>query len=116
MSLQLSAVVLDAKDMKRAIGFWTAALGYEVADASDSWTSLADPKRKGVEIGLQPNKDPKPDVNRVHIDLAADDVAREVARLLELGATRVEPWPYPAGAKYVVLVDTEGNEFCVVRG
>ena len=31
-----------------------------------------------------------------------------------LGATRVEDWPYPADADFVVLRDPDGNEFCVI--
>lgn len=51
--------------------------------------------------------------NRLHLDFRPDDQDAEVARLLALGARRVdvgqtgdEPW--------VVLADPEGNEFCVL--
>lgn len=114
MSLRLSSVVLDAHDMKRALSFWTAALGYRPTHVSDAWIGLADPQGKGVDLGLQPTTDPKRDVNRVHLDLAAADVQAEVRRLEGLGARRVA-WPhYAPGATYVVMEDPEGNEFCVV--
>jgi hypothetical protein len=48
--------------------------------------------------------------NRVHLDLAADDPAAEVTRLVALGAVVVrelEGW--------VQLADPEGNEFDVLR-
>lgn len=48
-----------------------------------------------------------------HLDLCAPDQAAEVARLLTIGARRVE-WRYPEGADYVVLADPDGNRFCVV--
>jgi hypothetical protein len=38
----------------------------------------------------------------------------EVERLVSLGAQRVPDWPYPDGANFVVLRDTEGNLFCVL--
>jgi predicted enzyme related to lactoylglutathione lyase len=113
MSLRLSAAVLDARDMRRAVSFWTAALGYE-ATVNDGWTSLSDPKGKGLDLGLQPNADPKHDVNRVHLDLTAVDVQAEVRRLEGLGAKRADWAHYPPGATYVVMLDPEGNEFCVV--
>lgn len=114
MSVRLSAVVLDVRDMKRALSFWSSALGYEAASVSDAWATLSDPKGKGVDLGLQPNPDPKPDVNRVHLDLTAQDVQAEVRRLEKLGATRAD-WPhYAPGSTYVVMLDPEGNEFCVV--
>lgn len=53
----------------------------------------------------------------MHLDLwvADEDEQRaEVERLVSLGARRVD-WAYPEGADFVVLADTEGNLFCVVR-
>ena len=51
---------------------------------------------------------------RHHLDLYAADQAAEVARLIELGAQRVD-WNYEPGADYVVLADVDGNTFCVVQ-
>jgi len=52
-------------------------------------------------------------VNRIHLDLYADDQEREVERLLALGASRPR-WDYPVDADFVVLTDPDGNEFCVI--
>ena len=48
--------------------------------------------------------------NRVHLDLAADDPAAEVARLVDLGAVVVREY-----GGWVQMADPEGNEFCVLR-
>ena len=50
----------------------------------------------------------------IHLDLYTSDRDRHVARLLELGATRPEQWPYPNTHDFVVLRDPDGNEFCVI--
>jgi hypothetical protein len=50
----------------------------------------------------------------VHLDLYTGEQDRHVERLVKLGATRVEDWPYPAGADFIVLRDPDGNEFCVI--
>ena len=50
--------------------------------------------------------------NRVHIDLEADHVDAELERLLELGASLA---PEQANDGLVVLLDPEGNEFCLLR-
>lgn len=113
MTLSIASIVVDCNDLKRGTSFWTSALGYEVGSANDSWVNLVDPKKKGVDVGLQPTKDAKADVNRLHIDLVTDDVEREVKRLEALGAKRAQWQWYAQGAKYVVMLDTEGNEFCV---
>lgn len=113
MTLRIGSVVIDCADLKRATNFWTAALGYEADAVSDDWVGLVDPKRRGLDVGLQPGADPKTNVNRLHVDLYTDDVGREVARLEGLGAKRADwPW-YAPGARYVVMLDSEGNEFCV---
>ena len=54
---------------------------------------------------------------RVHLDLYAGDAAdqaAEVARLVALGAERVDWDLYPPRADFVVLANTEGNRFCVI--
>jgi len=49
----------------------------------------------------------------VHLDFYTDDGKREVERLLGLGATRYECEARPDD-DFVVLVDPDGNRFCVV--
>ena len=52
--------------------------------------------------------------NRVHLDLAADlPLEDEVQRLEGLGAT-VRNWAEDGGSTWCVMLDPEGNEFCVV--
>ena len=49
----------------------------------------------------------------MHLDLYTDDGVGEVERLLGLGATRYEREAGPED-DFVVLVDPDGNRFCVV--
>jgi hypothetical protein len=51
--------------------------------------------------------------NRLHLDLRPDDRDGEVARLISLGANRVDVGQ--GEPSWIVLVDPEGNEFCVLR-
>ncbi|WP_307851185.1 VOC family protein [Nocardiopsis sp. MG754419] len=54
--------------------------------------------------------------NRLHLDFAPhvdQDREAEIARLLDLGATRVDAGQGPE-ATWDVLADPEGNEFCVL--
>jgi predicted enzyme related to lactoylglutathione lyase len=48
----------------------------------------------------------------MHLDLYSDDAPTEVDRLVGLGAVRVRAVGGPDDT-YVVLLDPEGNEFCV---
>lgn len=51
--------------------------------------------------------------NRLHLDLAPGDQAREVERLVALGAVRTDVGQ-DGTEDWVVLADPEGNEFCVL--
>ena len=98
------------------LAFWQAALGYvPKAPAQDGWVILIDPTGRGPNISLDRVEQPPPlgEVSRVHLDLYTDDGAAEVERLLALGATRYEREARPED-DFVVLVDPDGNRFCVV--
>jgi catechol 2,3-dioxygenase-like lactoylglutathione lyase family enzyme len=115
MSLYVGSVVISVADIGRAVEFWSAALGYLPRDEpEDDWASLKDPRRPWANVSLQLSSEPKPHRNRLHLDLYADDQAAEVARLEGLGARRAQDWPYPPDADFVVLLDPDDNEFCVI--
>ena len=52
--------------------------------------------------------------NRVHLDLSSDgSIEDEVQRLEGLGAA-VRNWTEDGGSMWCVMLDPQGNEFCVV--
>lgn len=116
MTLYVGGVVINVSDIGRAVEFWSAALGFVLRyPAEPGWASLRDPARPWVNVGLQRSAETKPpQPNRLHLDLYAEDQAAEVARLESLGARRANDWPYPPDADFVVLLDPDGNEFCVI--
>ncbi|WP_049565413.1 VOC family protein [Nonomuraea sp. SBT364] len=60
--------------------------------------------------------EPKTGKNRLHLCLCPrSSREEEVGRLLGLGATLVADRRHSDGTGWVVLVDPEGNEFCVLR-
>jgi predicted enzyme related to lactoylglutathione lyase len=117
---RLVHLVIDSADPASLARFWAAALGWEVAaeepgevDVSPAGFSYPGPSALPMVFVAVPGA--KTTKNRVHLDLAttsAADQAAEVARLLGLGAVRVDigqgnvPWE--------VMADPEGNEFCVL--
>ena len=115
MGIRIGSVVVDchADDLDRLVAFWTAALGYPVADYTPrDWARLDDPAGR-ANLSFQVIPDPTPGKNKLHLDLYTDDQRGEVERLLALGAT-VRRWPEP-GDDFVGLRDPAGNNFCVVQ-
>ena len=87
--------------------------------------SIIDPDGERPAIGFLEVPEAKTSKNRMHIDIrvAGDppwDMARrallirsEVARLATIGATVVREESYGEHLGHVVMLDPEGNEFCV---
>ena len=114
--LHVGAVVVNVQDMSRAVDFWSAALGYRPreTDWDDEFMVLVDPKGRGTPVSLQLSQTLSAAPVRVHLDLYTSEQERHVQRLVDLGATRVEDWPYPPDADFIVLRDPDSNEFCVI--
>lgn len=112
--LEIGAIVWGVQDLQRAIQFWSEALNYTLSREPDVDFAILIPREgEGMQFSLNAavtSIKPK----RHHMDLFTGDQAKEVERLLNLGATRVD-WKYEHEADYVVLVDPDGNTFCVVQ-
>ena len=97
--------------------FWREALGYVPREPpSEDWVVLTDPTGRGPNVSLDRVDEPPPlgTTSRVHLDLYTSDAKAEVERLVGLGATRYER-KAAADDDFVVLVDPDGNRFCVVN-
>jgi catechol 2,3-dioxygenase-like lactoylglutathione lyase family enzyme len=114
--LHLATVVINTSDMRRAVDFWCAALGYRPREATwdPDFMMLEHPDGRGLPVSLQLSNDDHLQPVRVHLDLYTSKQDRHVRRLVELGASEVTGWPYPPDADFVVLRDPDGNEFCVI--
>jgi len=117
--LRIGTVVVGVDDIGRAVRFWEQALGYVPRDeVEDDWAVLTPGDGgPGPHLALQLSETPVQDHPRIHIDLYAGDAAdqaAEVERLVGLGAQRVDWDMYPDDPDFIVLVDTEGNRFCVI--
>jgi hypothetical protein len=119
-------ITFDSPHPASIARFWAAALdGYDVApydaaelerlralgveDVNDDPTVLverADGRTPRLFFQLVPES--KVVKNRVHLDLATDDRAAEIARLTSLGARVLAEYEH-----WTTLADPDGNEFCV---
>jgi catechol 2,3-dioxygenase-like lactoylglutathione lyase family enzyme len=117
--LSVGAIVLGVTDVPRAVRFWQAALGYRLHPNGFGGAApvLVPAGGSGTPIALQRNETPPQEHPRIHLDLHVADAAAldaEAARLVALGAARVDWDSYPADPDFVVLADPDGNRFCIV--
>jgi len=117
----------DAADPHRLAAFWAKAVGYvaEPGYNDPDGASIIDPAGKGAAIAFLRVPEPKTAKNRMHIDIRAageppwDPAEREqrirakVAELVDAGATAVREESYGEHFGHIVMLDPEGNEFCV---
>lgn len=117
--LSIGTVVVGVSDVRRAVEFWTKALGYVPRDEQfdETWAVLVPPTGNGARLALGLSETPVQEHPRIHLDLYAGDAAdqaAEVERLVALGAQRVDWDRYPQDPDFVVLADPDGNRFCVI--
>jgi predicted enzyme related to lactoylglutathione lyase len=114
MSLRLKHITFNCGDPRALAEFWAGAVHGRVTDDWGDFV-VVNAENLGVAfLGFQRVPEPKLGRNRVHLDLHTTDRDAEVARLEGLGAKAVEEHGVP-GLSWTVLVDPEGNEFCVAE-
>jgi predicted enzyme related to lactoylglutathione lyase len=106
-------LTLDVSDPDLQQAFWCAAVGYVHDGGVAQYRALVHPEGKAPKLLLQAVDEPKSAKNRLHIDLHVADVEAEATRLEALGATRVQRVD-EFGFFWMVMLDPEGNEFCIV--
>jgi 4a-hydroxytetrahydrobiopterin dehydratase len=113
-SPQATEIAIDALDIPAVVPFWRAVLGYddERPPAPDASPALVDPAGTGPSVWFQQMDAPRPQRNRIHLDVSvAHDVAEaRVAAALAAGGRLVSDTRAPA---FWVLADPEGNEACI---
>jgi len=112
MTSRVGDIVVDCADPELLAQFWCAVLGYRVFDRDDTGVAIRG-ARTSPDILFIRVPEAKAVKNRIHFDVCPTDrdQATELARLLDLGASRSS---IVGSGSWVVLEDPEGNEFCLM--
>jgi catechol-2,3-dioxygenase len=112
----LRAIVLDCEDLEPLATFWSGVLDLPIVERSDDWWELATPEG-GTALAVQKvAKHRPPNARRpqqLHIDVGVDDLDREGARVLALGATPLGELHEGDGRPWRVYADPAGHPFCL---
>jgi 4a-hydroxytetrahydrobiopterin dehydratase len=98
-------VTIDALVRPKVMPFWQAVLGYRKVGDED----LVDPQGRGPSFWFQQMDAPRPQRNRIHVDVAVphDQAEARVAAAIAAGGHLVSDNHAPA---WWTLADAEGNE------
>jgi catechol 2,3-dioxygenase-like lactoylglutathione lyase family enzyme len=112
----IDTLTIDCADPIRVAEFWCATLGYELVESDDEGAEIRDPAGAGWPLLFQVVPEGKSVKNRLHLDIRASaSMVAEVDRLKSFGATE-QRFVEEGGSFWTVMLDVEGNEFCVLRG
>jgi 4a-hydroxytetrahydrobiopterin dehydratase len=108
-------VAIDALDIDAVRPFWKAVLGYEdfPPPTPDGQVEvLVDPRRIGPAFWFQQMDEPRPQRNRIHVDVTVphDDADARIAAAIAAGGHLVSD---ARARAFWILADPEGNEACV---
>ena len=109
-SVQILEIGIDALDIPAIRPFWKAVLGY--ADEAGNGSGLVDPLGQGPTVWFQQMDAPRPQRNRMHLDVSVphDEAHQRIAAALAAGGKVQSDAEAPA---FWVLADPEGNEACI---
>ena len=101
-------IAIDALDLAAVKPFWEAVLGYKPHLDDD----CLDPYGRSPAFWFQQMDAPRPQRNRIHIDVTVphDVAAQRIAAAIAAGGTLVSDSAAPA---FWILADPEGNEACI---
>jgi 4a-hydroxytetrahydrobiopterin dehydratase len=107
-SVQQVEIGIDALDVAAIRPFWRAVLGY----VDDDPGAIADPAGQGPGVWFQQMDAPRPQRNRIHLDIWVphDEAQRRIDAVLAVGGRLTYDAEAPA---FWVLADPEGNEACI---
>ncbi len=107
-AVQTVQVTIDALVGPEVRPFWRALLGYREMGPED----LVDPHRRWPSFWFQQMDAPRPQRNRIHVDVSVphDLAEARIAAVIAAGGHLVTDRYAPA---WWVLADAEGNEACV---
>lgn len=127
MTVKIACVAFDCLDALVVGRFWSAAIGRPLdPGASSEFASIGFDGRRDragwgpAEHAADPTwlfarvPESKAVKNRMHLDVIAADPEAEIARLVELGATRVADQE-EYGYTWTLMTDPEGNEFDLAK-
>lgn len=115
MHMTVDALVIDTPDPDLLATFYEDLLGFVRTFEDDGEVLISATDGSGFPMLFVESTDDKATKNRLHLDLRPDDQTAAVAHALDLGARHTDVGQdEDPDVTWIVLVDPDGNEFCIL--
>jgi 4a-hydroxytetrahydrobiopterin dehydratase len=112
-SVQMVEIAIDALNIALILPFWRAVFGYVNEPGSGAQPrAIVDPAGQCPAVWFQQMTEPRPQRNRIHLDISVphDQAPQRIEAAIAAGGVLVSDAEAPA---FWVLADAEGNEACI---
>lgn len=109
MGLRWHGTAVDAGDPARLARWWAEVLHFQILEERPDVVAIAPDQATYPGMLFVRAAASKVGRNRLHLELACDDLDADVERLMDMGARHVQAEP-----PWTLLADPEGNEFRVL--
>ena len=109
---RIDEVVFDCREPALLAQFWAGVLGGDPMVRDPEWHFVDVPGF--TRLAFQRVPEAKAGKNRLHLDVAVPDIDHAVGRAVALGASVFGDRHSDAAGTFQVLLDPEGNEWCLV--
>jgi hypothetical protein len=110
---RIDEVVVDCANPRVLAQFWSAVLGGTPCARDESWHYVDPPG--WTRLAFQKVPEGKTMKNRLHLDVGVSNIAEATRQAEALGAQRVGVIHVDTAGSFQVLLDPEGNEWCLVQ-
>jgi hypothetical protein len=109
---RIDEVVIDCANPGALATFWAQVLGGEPIERDEAWWYILPPR--WTQLSFQRVPEVKTVKNRLHLDVLVEDIAAATLQAQGLGASCIGDVHHAVAGTFQVLLDPEGNEWCLV--
>ena len=108
----VGAIMIDCNNPEALVEFWSAITGVEAAARYPQYIFCTPIPGSDINLAFQRVPEDKVVKNRLHLDLVHEDPPALIAKVEELGGSKLAD--HSSGDfGWSVMADPEGNEFCI---